>query len=167
MFILKENYNRKGVLGGFLVSFVATIIIVLLLLTYVIFSGIIKKSFNADDEVVLEHKNFFIGYQEEVIVPYQFKLESLLNCRGKFMGEPILFLDLLDSWEKNSLPLVEFLEENNCSTYNFKIFNLESFEAIKCYQNSCFVYDFKGKEDVNKREIEFFIPNKIKMVFQK
>ena len=166
MFIQKET-NKKGVLGGFIVSFIATIIILLFLLIYVIFSGVIKQTFDADDDVVIASKGAFIGYQEEVIVPYTFKLESILNCLGEYGGKSVLFLDLLDSWGEDSLPLVNFLEENNCSYYSFKIFNLENSKAIKCYQNSCFVYDFKGNNIVSEREIEFYISNKIKMVFRK
>jgi hypothetical protein len=167
MYFQKGNLNRKGVIGGFMVTFIATVIIILLLLLFVIFSGTFKEYFSAGGTVIRSKGISYSAGWEKIIIPYPFKLETLLGCRGDYGGREILFFDLLDIWGEDPRPLINFIEANNCSNYEFKLYNLHDKVSIYCASGSCFIYDFieAGRES-REGEVEFFIPNKTKVVLK-
>jgi hypothetical protein len=48
-----ENLKKKGIIGGFIVNFIATIAITVILLVFILGAGIIKKVSNADGDFVI------------------------------------------------------------------------------------------------------------------
>jgi hypothetical protein len=162
------NFDKKGVLGGFITSFIATSIIVLILTLYVVFSGPLRELGGGERGTEISRRGLsFSTNPESIIFPQSFKFQTILNCEGKFGEEKILFSDLIISWGDDSFPLINFWETYSCSNIMFKMFNLEYQKALSCTVDSCFLYDFLGSEMVlNDDEVEIYISNKTRIVLK-
>ena len=72
--------SKKGVLGSFVVTFVATIIIVLILIGFVFISSIVKIASRADTGLVV-HNEEMVGIDDGI--GYMENYMKLVEAKGK------------------------------------------------------------------------------------
>lgn len=124
--------SKKGVTGEIIMTFYATIAIVIILLIFIVFSSLFK-SFGGISEGVQ------ISKQELSYEPYNiFYLNSLLNCEGLFNGEKMRFYGVLGKWnDENTEQISAFLAES-CKVYYLEAENLRDEKYFWCSSSGCF-----------------------------
>ena len=79
----KNKINKKGMIGSFITTFVATIIIALILLIFVLGSGVVKKIANVDNNVAIySEKDVEINNIFNYMSEYSSLLEAKFNLEG-------------------------------------------------------------------------------------
>ena len=82
--------NKKGVIASFITTFVATIIIALILLVFVFGSGIVKKVANVDSGVaVYSEKDVEINNIFSYMLEYSSLLEAKFSLEGGFPSDKL------------------------------------------------------------------------------
>ena len=141
--------NKKAVLGVTITTFVATIFIILILLVFILISGVVKKTQTEgsrfDDKSMVGLKTYDVGLQNKMLFDF------LIGCKGKFNNKEIKFYDVLSLWNsENTKEIKDFVVNSNCKVSYFEARNLKYEEFFWCNLEECKIEDPNTKYAKNR-----------------
>lgn len=105
--------NRRGVLGQALTSPISMIIVFLVMLVFVIISGVIAKNHELNEDMPKDFLNSYIAFNNEVV-----QINSLIGrfCDDKSFGEKlktVLREQFIDEYGRGDIFILSYVKKEN------------------------------------------------------